>query len=326
MKINSLSINNFYNINFNKDKKKVVSNRQLVSDCFVKSNNIAFCGVNFKEQRKQKVDSFVRDMSTKVHSPKFSINDISNSMKKHVKNVNIKPMSQAPKELLFSSNLQGLYCEELAFDESSNKFFIPRKNRVFYTKTETLNKDFGNIWCAVNAVHELTHALQSEDADLSQINLFNAYVEQNKNDVDSAVTQVKATVGTINSIEENITRPFIDLLTRNEDLAYERIQSGRTDMFSWLCRKSKTEDFEAYVREKVNSGIKVSEKEQDLSIDRNLLFDATINHFEKEIEAYENEGRAFKTFIGIDSARALARVQIYQKSIDVLKEMKQEVV
>lgn len=326
MKINSLSINNFYNINFNKDKKMVVSNRQPVSDCFVKTNNISFCGVNFKEQRQQKVDSFVRDMKQKVHSPKFSINDISNSMKKHVKNVNVKPMNQAPKELLYSSNLQGLYCEELAFDESSNTFFIPRKNRIFYTRTETLNKDFGNVWCAVNAAHELTHALQSEDADLSQLKLFNEYVEQNKNDVDSALTQVKAAVGTINTIEENITRPFIDLLTRNEELAYERIQAGRTDMFGWLCRKSKTEDFGIYVREKVNSAIKSSEEKQGLNIDRNLVLEATINHFEKEIEAYENEGRAFKTFIGIDSARALARVQIYQNSIDVLKEMKKEVV
>ena len=326
MNISSLSANKIYGVNSIKNTKVAGFNRQLVSDCFIKTSNVTFSGLNPREQRQQKVDSFVRDMSFKVYSPKFSINDISNSMRKYVKNVNVKPMNQAPKELLFSNALQGLYCEELAFDESSNKFLIPRKNRVFYTRTETLNKDFGNIWCVVNAAHELTHALQSEDSDFKQTKLFNAYVDANKDDIDTALEQVTAVVGTVNTIEENIARPFIDLLAQNEDRSYNRVQDGLTNVLSWLCKKNGTENFGAYVREKVNESIKNSEEKHGMSIDKSLLFDATINHFEKEIEAYSNEGRAFKKFISIDSPRALARVQIYQKSIDVLNEMKKEIV
>ncbi len=324
MNISSLSVSNFYNVNVNKNTKVASYNRQLVSDCFVKTTDVTFSALGEKAQRQQKVDSFVRDMSTKAYSAKFSIMDISNSMRKYTKNVNVKPMSQAPKELLFSDSLQGLYCEELAFDESSNRFFVPKKNRVFYTRTETLNKDFGNVWCIVNAAHELTHALQSDGSDFKQVELFNTYVDKNRNDIDSALGQVTAVVGTVNTIEENIARPFIDLLVQNEERAYNRVQDGLTNVLSWLCKKSGTDNFGAYVSEKVNESIKTAEEKHGINIDKSLLFDATINHFEKEIEAYESEGRAFKKFIGIDSPRALARVQMYQKSIDVLNEMKKE--
>lgn len=325
MNISSISVNKFYNVNFNRDTKVAGFNRQNVSDCFVKTSNVAFSALSEKEQRQKKVDSFVSDMSSKVFSSKFSYRDIANSMQKYVKNVSVKPMNQAPKELLFSNSLQGLYCEELDFDESSNKFLIPRKNRVFYTRTETLNKDFGNVWCVVNAAHELTHALQSECLVPKQVELFNNYVEKNKDDVDTALEQITAVVGTINVVEENIARPFIDLLAQNEERAYNRVQDGMTNVLGWLCKKRGTENFGAYVREKVNASIKTSEEKHGMDIDKTLLFDATINHFEKEIEAYESEGRAFKKFIGIDSPRALARVQIYQKSIDALTEMKKEV-
>ena len=324
MKINSISANSFYTVNCNKNRNIANLNRQVSSDCFIKSNEVTFCARSSKDERKQKVDSFVMDMSSKAYSAKFSIRDIANSMSKYAKNVNVKPMSQAPKELLFSDGLQGLYCEELDFDENSNRFIIPKKNRVFYTRTETLNKDFGNVWCIVNAAHELTHALQSDGSDFKQVELFNTYVDKNRNDIDSALGQITAVVGTVNTIEENIARPFINLLVQNQERAYNRVQDGFTNVLSWLCKKSGTENFGLYVREKVNESIKTSEEKHGINIDKSLLFDATINHFEKEIEAYESEGRTFKKFIGIDSPRALARVQIYQKSIDVLNEMKKE--
>lgn len=325
MNISSISVSNLCNINCNKQKNVVGLNKQLATDCFVKSSNVSFSALNPVAQRQQKIDSFVSDLFLKVRSPKFSIRDISDSFQKHVKNVYVKPMNQAPKELLYSASLQGLYCEELGFDETSNRFLIPKKNRVFYTRTETLNKDLGNIWCSVNAAHELTHALQTEAADSKQLDLFNTYIENNKKDIDSAINQVTAVVQTINPIEENIARPFIDLLVQNEQVAYNRVQDGYTNVFGWLCKKGKIDNFDAYVREKVNESIKTSEKEHNIKLDKPLLFDATINLFEKEIEAYANEGRAFKRFIGFDSPRALARVQIYQKSIDILKEMKKEV-
>ncbi len=326
MKINPVSEKFFYKSSSKKSNNVVSTNKQLVSDCFVKSNNISFSASSPKEQRQKAVDSYIRELEKKVWTTGLSISDISNSMRKYVKNVAVKPMSQAPKELLFSNNLQGLYCEELAFDDSTNRFLIPKKNRVFYTRTETLKGELGSVWVFVNSAHELTHALQSDDSTINQVGLFNAYVDKNKANIDDAVNQVTATIGTLNMIEENIARPFITLLTNNENMAYERMQSGQKDMFSWLCRKNKTEDFSEYVKEKTLAGIQSSEKTHGIALDKRLVLDATINHFEKEIEAYENENRAFKMCLKMDSPRALARVQIYQKAIDVLKEMKKEIV
>lgn len=324
MNISSTSVGNLYSVNFNKNQNVVYSNRQLVSDCFVKSNSVSFSSLSSKQQRQQKVDLFMKDLALRVNSPKFSISDISNSMRKCTKNVSVKPMSQAPKELLFSSSLQGLFCADLNFDESNNKFFYLQKNRNFYLRTETFNKPYGELEVFVNSVHELTHALQTDDEKANQTALFNSYVASHNDDVDSAIKQIEIAVATINKIEESIARPFINTLVANEDLSYDRLERGQTDFISWLCRKNRVEDFDAYVQEKVNQEIINAEKTANVEVDKELLIEATISHFEREIEAYENENKAHKMLLGIENTRALTRIQTYKKAIDSLKEMKSE--
>lgn len=325
MKINPIFTNNLYQINNNRSQQLFVRNNSMTSDCFVKLSGISFGSLPNSKERQQKVDAFMSDLVPKTRSSKFSINDISNSVRKYAKNVNVKPLTQAPKELLFSNYLQGLYAVELAYDSSDNKFFIPKKNKNFYVKTDTLNKELGNVWGFVNAAHEFTHVLQYEDTEACQIGLFNKYIDKNKNDVDGAIAQINVAIRTVNSIEESIARPFIDTLIQNENMAFTRMESGSKTFLSWLCRKNKTEDFSSFVREKVETGIKKSEKENDITLDKKLVFDATINHFEKEIEAYKNENKAHKLCTTLDSPRALTRIELYEKSIEVLKEMKNEI-
>ena len=322
MNINSISVSNLYKTNLNKNQNVVSSNCKLASDCFVKSSNVSFSSLTGKQQRQQKVDSFMKDLVLRVNSPKFSISDVSNSMKKCVKNISVKPMSQAPKELLFSSSLQGLYCADLNFDEANNRFFYPQRNRNFYLRTETFNKPYGKLEVFVNAVHELTHALQTDDAEANQTALFNNYVAEHKDDVDSAVKQIEVAVLTINKIEESIARPFINTLVSNEDLSYDRLQRGQSDFVSWLCRKNRVEDFDAYIQEKVNQEVLKIEENSDIVVDKKLLLDTTLNHFEREIEAYQNENKAHKMLLGVENTRALTRIQLYQKSIDILKNMR----
>lgn len=323
MNISSLSVNKFYSVSSIKNTKIATCNRQSVSDCFVKSNSVSFSSLQGKEQREKNVDIFIKDLGGKVSSPKFSINDISNSMKKYVKNITVKPMSQAPRNLLFSDSLQGLYRANLNFNESNNRFFYPQKNRTLYVQTETLKKPYGKLEVFTNSAHEYTHVLQIEDDNANPIGIFNRYIEQHRDDVSGALKQIELVTSAVNKIEEAVARPFINLLIENEDLSYERLERGQTDFVSWLCRKNKTEDFSSYVREKVSSVI--DEIGTDVSIDRTLLCDVTINHFEREIEAYNSENRAHQMVLGISNTRAMTRVQIYQKSIDALNEMKKEV-
>ncbi len=324
MKINSVSESTFYKVNQNRNV--VRSNKQPVSDCFVRSNNVSFSGLSLKDKRDVTTNSFIKDLTSKLWAVNFSINDISNSMRKYIKNISVKPMSQAPKEHLFSKNLQGLYYEELAFDDSNNRVLIPKKNRVFYTRTEKFKTEGGNIFAAVNAVHEFTHALQSEDSSINQIDLFNSYIDKNKDDIDTAFNQISGALSTVHVVEENIIRPFMTILTNNENIALERMNSGYKDLLSWLCRKNKTEDFSEYVKEQTSAGIETVEKEQGIILDKGLVLDTLINHFKKEIEAYSNENKAYKQWVGIDCADSLVRVQMYQKSIDVLSEMRKEVI
>lgn len=324
MNISSVSTNNFYKFDCNKNQKFVLLNRQNNTDCFVKSNNISFCAGTEKEQRRQRVDAFTKDLAKKVNSPNFSISDVSASIRKHIKNVNVKPMSQAPKSLLFSNTLQGLYSAEMNYNGASNRFFYPQNKRNFYVRTETFKKQYGKLEVFTNAVHEYTHALQIEDEDANPVGIFNRYIEQNKDDIGSAMKQIEITTSAINQVEEAIARPLISILIENENLSYDRLQRGQTDFVSWLCRKNKTEDFSSYVQEKVSAVI--GNIEQDFSVDKILLYDTTINHFEREIESYSSENNAHQMVLGIGNTRAMSRVQIYQKSIDVLKQMKKEIV
>ena len=59
------------------------------------------------------------------------------------------------------------------------------------------------------------------------------------------------------------------------------------------------------------------EENSDIVVDKKLLLDTTINHFEREIEAYQNENKAHKMLLGVENTRALTRIQLYQKSIDI---------
>lgn len=232
-------------------------------------------------------------------------------------------MNQAPDEILFSKHLQGLYSAEMAIDESSKHLFIPKKNRNFYVRTETLKEPYGNMSVFVNAAHEFTHILQYEDSNASPLGLFNTYIDKNRNELDRALEQVKFASKTVNIIEEEIARPFISLLIENEDMAYNRMSSGRSDFVDWLCRKNKTSDFDNYVKEKVSSVITNSESEYGISADKKLIYEALINHFEREIEAYGSENRAQKMCLGIESPRALTRIDLYKKSINVVKTMQE---
>lgn len=297
---------------------------QPASDCFIKSKNVSFTALSNAELRQQKVDVYMKDLSTKLSSPKFSISDISNSISKHSRNVRVKPLNQAPKELLFSKSIHGLYSVELAYNSSENRLFFPKQNRNFYVRTESLKEELGNIGVFVNSVHEFTHVLQYDAENANQLGIFNSYIQKNKADIDEALKQVSVVSSIVNSVEESVARPFIDTLVQNEDLAYNRLQMGRIDMFDWLCRKNKITDFEEYVNEKITVGIKKAEEEQSIQIDKKLFFDATINHFEKEIEAYQNENKAFKMCLGVDSPRALTRTQLYKKSIEVIKKISSE--
>ena len=297
---------------------------QPASDCFIKSKNVSFTALSNAELRQQKVDSFMKDLSTKLNSPKFSISDISSSISKYSKNVKVKPLNQAPKELLFSKSLQGLYSVELTYNSSENKLFIPKQNRNFYVRTETLKEELGNIWVFVNSVHEFTHVLQYDCENATQLGIFNSYIQKNKSDIDEALNQVSVVSATVHALEESIARPFIDTLAQYEELAFNRLQMGKNDMFDWLCRKNKITDFEEYINEKIAVGIKNIEEEQGIQIDKKLFFDIAINNFEKEIEAYQNENKAFKMCLGLDSPRSLTRIQLYKKSIEVMKNIRQE--
>lgn len=301
------------------------ANNILCSDAFVKSQNVSFCALNNVEKnRQEKVDLFMKNLRTQMYSPSFSISDVSRTISKFVKNVNVKPMKQAPKELLFSSTLQGLYCNDLSFDESKNKFLIPRKNRNFYVKTETFNEQFGPLFVFINAVHEFTHILQNEDEKMPQLMLYNNYVQENLSNVDKAVEQVSLAVRTVNMIEENVARPFISFINLNQDLVYDRVQNGRTDVFDWICRKNKITEQETYLKDKIETTIQSVEKDNQFAIDRKLLIDSTILHFKKEIEAYKNENKAHKECLKMESPFALTRISVYEKSIEVLNQMKKD--
>ncbi len=327
MQINSISANNFYSVNCNKNQKATVIIQQLTSDCFMKSNNVSFCAANPKDDRKQKVESFMNDMYRKVISPTFSFEDVRAMVHKHSKGVvAVKPMSEAPKDSIFSKSLQGLFCAELDFDERSNRIFYPKKGRTLYVNSESFKNPNlkGDIYA--NAVHEYTHALQADDSQANPAKMFTRYLESHKNNVDEALKQVQISIGAINQIEENIARPYINVVLNNEDEVYEYMLSGKTDMLSWIAQRKKLEDFSSFVREKVSSVIEKAEAENGLPIDRTLIYDTTINHFEREIEAYTNESNVQRKMIGIGNVRSLTRVQLYQKSIAVLREMKKEAV
>ena len=327
MQINSISANNIYSVNSNKNLKRVFIKNEHTSDCFIKSNNISFCAVNPKEDRKQKVEAFTNDMYRKVMTPTFSFEDVRAMVHKHSKGVvAVKPMNEAPKDSLFSKTLQGLFSVDLNFDERSNRIFYPKKGRILYVTSESFkNPDLkGDIYA--NAVHEYTHALQIDDPLANPAKIFTRYLETHKNNVAGALKQVQMVAGVINQIEENIARPYINVLLNNEEEAYEYMLSGKTDMLSWIAQRKKSEDFSSFVREKVSSVIEKAEEENGLPIDKTLIYDTTINHFEREIEAYTNESNVQRKMIGIGNVRSLTRVQIYQKSIAVLREMKKEAV
>ena len=326
MQISSISANNIYSVICNKKQKNVAVNKQPFSDCFVKSNNISFSAMSPKDERRQKVDAFMNDMYRKVVSPTFNFEDVRNLVQKHSKGViSVKPMSDAPSESLFSKSLQGLFCAELDFDERTNRIFYPKKGRTLYVNSDSFKNSSlkGDIYA--NAVHEYTHALQTDDAQANPAKIFTRYIEQHKGNVDAAIEQVQMAIGTINQIEENIARPYINTLLNKEDDAYSYMFTGKTDILSWLEKQHKTDDFSSFVRKKVSNVIEKAEQENGLSIDRTLVYDTTINHFEREIEAYTNESNAQRKMIGVGNVRALTRVQIYQKAIGVLKEMKKEI-
>lgn len=323
MKINSITANNIYQTNFNRIQTSAcLNNKQLISDCFVKSTAVSFGNTDGRTNRNKIVELFMNDLGKKLNSPHFSINDVSTSMRKYNKNISVKSINQAPKELLFSKTLQGLYCSDLAYDETNNSFFIPKKNRVFFLKTETLKENLGNIDVFVNAVHEFSHVLQSADDDVNQIGLFNKYISDKKDDVENAINQVSIVSSLVPTLEENLARPFINILYNNEDMAYERMQNGKTDFVEWLCRRNRIADFDFYVQEKVNATISLSQDRNNVEADKEFIIDVAINHFSREIEAYENENKAFKMCFRMDSPRAMTRVQLYKKFIDVLKTMK----
>ncbi len=305
--------------------QRFCANNILRSDTFVKTQNVSFgFSSNVEKNRQEKVDLFTKNLRTQMYSPSFSISDVSRTISKFVKNINVRPMKQAPKELLFSSTLQGLYCNDLSFDESTNKFFIPKKNRNFYIKTETFHEQFGPLFVFINAVHEFTHILQNEDEKMPQLELYNAYMSDHKSNIDEAVEQVSVAVQTANKIEESVARPFISFINLNQNLVYERVQNGRTDVFDWICRKSKIDNQDAYLKERIETTIQNSEKENNISIDRSLLIDSTILHFEKEIEAYKNENKAHEECLKMQSPLSLTRISVYEKSIEVLKQMKKD--
>lgn len=322
MKINLVTANNIYKTNFNKVQTSVCFGKQLVSDCFVKSSSVSFGANDEKTKRSQNVEFFMNDLGKKLNSAKFSVNDISNSMRKYDKNVCVKDMKKAPRELLFSKSLQGLYCSDLMYDEENNSFFIPKENRIFYVRTETLKNQFGKAEAYVNAVHEFSHVLQSDDDEVNQIGLFNKYLADKNDDIDSAINQVSIASALAPAIEEGLAKPFMDALYSNEDMAYERLQNGRLDFVEWLSRKNKITDFDSYVQNSVNAKIALAQDENKVELDKNLFLDLSITHFSREIEAYKNENKAFKKCLNIDSVRAMTRVQLYEKFIDVLKTMK----
>ncbi|MBE7706142.1 MAG: hypothetical protein E7Z91_02725 [Cyanobacteria bacterium SIG30] len=319
MKICSVNFNNLYNNLYCKNKNYNYFG-DLHSDCFVKSKNVAFTSL---EKRNKDVNLFMNDLITKVSSPEFLMSDISNTIHKYSKHVNVKPMSKAPKEVLFSEKLQGVYCTPLVFDETSNKFFIPKKNRNFYFREETLKNDFGNISAFINAVHEFTHILQSEENEPKQINLFNSYIEENKSNVNDALEQVYLVMGLANTIEENIARPFLDALSENEEILYRRVENGKKDILPWLSRKKQVTDINDYVEQKVISSIKNAESKFNKKVDKGLLFKNTIIHFEKEIEAYENENQAYKLCLQTECPDSLLRIELYKNAIEALKQMKE---
>lgn len=322
MKINSITAKNLYQINFNKTQTEVFFNKKIAKDCFVKSNTVSFGNNDEKMKRNQTVELFMKDLGKKLNRSDFSINDVSNSMRKYDRNISVKSINKAPKELLFSKSLQGLFCSDLVYDEINNSFVIPEKNRTFYVRTETLKENFGGVSVFVNAAHEFSHVLQNEDDDVNQIGLFNKYLANKKGDAEDAVKQVCIASTLAPLAEEDLARPFIDVLYKNEDIAYERMQKGRTDFAEWLCRKNGITDFDLYVQEKVNAKIELAQRENDTEADKDLVLDTLLTHFEREIEAYENENKAFKMCLGMDSPRALTRVQLYKKFIDVLIGMK----
>lgn len=322
MKINSITAKNLYQINFNKTQTEVFFNKKIAKDCFVKSNAVSFSGNDKKMKRSQTLELFMKDLGKKLNCANFSVNDVSSSMRKYDKNVSVKSINHAPKELLFSKSLQGLYCSDLVYDEINNNFVIPEKNRIFYMKTETLKENLGRESVFVNAVHEFSHVLQSEDDDINQIGLFNKYLLNKKDDADGAVNQVCIASSLTAPLEEYLARPFIDVLYQNEDFAYTRMQNGRTDFVGWLSRKNRITDFDLYVKEKVNEKLDLAQSENNTELDKDLVLDTLLTHFEREIEAYENENKAFKMCLGMDSPRALTRVQLYKKFIDVLIGMK----
>lgn len=327
MKISNISNNIFCKSYSNKTSNNKYKTPNISTDCFMKSNNLSFGILSISESRKQTVNSFMLDLLVKAQKPGFSIRDIGITLKKYVKDVQVIPFNKAPKNLVYSDKLQGFYYEQLEFDDDNNKFSLSPKDKLFYTKTETLNQPLGNGAVFANTIHEFTHILQSEDSSINYLNIFNNFIENNPNNIDNAINQISIAHKTANSIEEKIARPFINILDNTiiKARAYTKLLNGETDTVSWLYPKAGVKDFSTYVKEKINIAIKTSEREHNLSLDKQLVLDTAITYLTKEIEAYDNENKAYNIFFKQDNINALTKIQLYQNSIKVLNEMKKEV-
>jgi len=326
MLISPLGFNNFLKINNNKKRNSYIKN-EIKNDVFIKSNTISF-GSSLKEKRQVEVDFLTNSLLKKTQKQNLTFLDVSNCINNAGHKVAIKPVDKRTDGVV--GKYYGRFDMIYNYDEQKQRFVILDNRKTLYLNPDFQTQEAGNENMLINTAHEYTHFLQSYDSDLNSLNFFNDYIASHSDDIDSAVEQVCASIQVANLIEEGVACEFIKKLSQVEGLSYTRLQNNALDMLGWLSKKNKIEDLDGYLKGKIDAVISKFEQDTNIELDKDLVLKFAKTHFEKEIEAYGSENRAWKRIISVnsngamkpfDSPRALTRIQLYEKTVGVIDKM-----
>ena len=309
MKINAIQ----YTQKINGLTNKRLINNSVQNDVFVRTEQISF---GKKKTRIEQAKDFAKDVKKYYYDVPFDLEGIQRVAQKGVKDLKVKDYRELNVESEVLTSFVGALLNSFSFDEEKQQV-VPKSLELFL-KNPDENPNIDRVGFYANCVHEYTHALQQVDKDVSDIAVLNKLLRKSK-----ASAEVKdRTITCIGDFalesERRIKQPIYDA---EKDLKKQYLYSINPPTISQLYANEGIKDIKKFAIAEIKNLISKYEEKYG-EMDKQILLGYTLNHLQKENEAYQADYDAHKRMNSKYANKAAywninAVVQLYRVLADI---------
>jgi hypothetical protein len=281
MKINAIQ----YTQNISALTNKRFLNNSVQNDVFVRTEQVSF---GKKKTRIEQAKDFAKDVKKYYYDEPFSLQGIQKVAQKGVKDIQVKDYRELNVESEVLKTFMGALLNSFSYDEEKQQV-VPNALEL-YLKNPDENNHVDRVAFYANCVHEYTHALQQTDKDVSDISVLNKLLRKSKATADVKNTTITHIGDFALEAEQRIKKPIYDA-EKDIDKQFRYTMSPPT--ISQIYENEGIKDIKKFaINEIKNLMPKYEEKYGEM--DKQILLSYTINHLQKENEAYQADYEAHK--------------------------------